>query len=209
MKAKLYSQDGKEKGVFELPDDIFNAEVNETVMHSVVKALLANQRQGTHKAKTRAEVSGGGRKPFKQKGTGRARAGSNTSPVWVRGGTIFGPKPREYGGTIPKKLRRIALRSAYTTRAKEEKILVVDQIKIELPKTKSVVEIFTTMAVRNKKNLLIIGDDDRNVFLSGRNVKNVSIKCVKDVNVYDILKHENIIFSSENLIEKVKEVVAP
>jgi large subunit ribosomal protein L4 len=209
MKAKLFSHDGKEKGVIDLPDEIFNTEINESLMHFVVKSYLANQRQGTHKTKGRSEVSGGGKKPYRQKGTGRARAGSNTSPIWVRGGKIFGPTPREYGGTVPKKMRHIALRSAYSARAKDDKIIVIDQMTIEQPKTKAVTELFNTMAVLNKKNLLIINDDDRNIFLSGRNIKNVQIKAVKDVNTYDILNNENIIFSSENLIGKVKEVIAP
>ncbi|MFC1476636.1 50S ribosomal protein L4 [Fibrobacterota bacterium] len=207
MNAKVYTQDGKEKGTIELPEEIFGVEVNSSLMHLIVKSYLANQRQGTAKTKSRTEVSGGGRKPFRQKGTGRARAGSNTSPVWVRGGKAFGAAPRNYGGTIPKKMRRAALCSALSSRAKDEKVLVIDRMTIEEPKTKLVNTILKGLSILNKKNLLIIDDGDRNIFLSGRNIKDVQIKPVKEINAYDVLSNENIVFSAENLIEKVKEVV--
>lgn len=207
MEAKLFSQNGKEKGIVELPNEVFDIEVNESIMHLVVKSYQANKRQGTAKTKTRAEVSGGGRKPFKQKGTGRARAGSNTSPIWVRGGKAFGANPRTYGGTIPKKIRRSALCSAYTSRARDNKVMVIDKLSIEAPKTRVVSDLVNELAISNKKNLFVINKDDRNIYLSGRNIKNVQIKAVTDINTYDILSNENIIFTAENLLTEVKEVV--
>jgi len=206
MKAKVFTQEGKEKGTIELPSEVFDVEINDSLMHSVVTAYLNNQRQGTAKTKKRTEVSGGGAKPFRQKGTGRARAGSNTSPIWVRGGKAFGAVPRNYGGTIPKKIRRAALCSALTSRARDEKIMVVEQMELAEPKTRQVNALLSEMAISNKKNLLIIADGDRNIFLSGRNIKNMQVRPVKEINTYDVLSNENIVFSSENLIEKVKEV---
>ncbi len=208
MNAKLYTQDGKEKGVVELPVEVFAAEVNKTLLHLVVKSYLANQRQGTSKTKNRSEVSGGGKKPWRQKGTGRARSGSNTSPIWVRGGKAFGARPRNYGGTIPKKMRRAALISAYSARAGEEKIIVVDSVVISQPKTKAVESILKGLSIYQKKNLLIVDASDRNIYLSGRNIKNVHVKAVSDVNAYDVLNAENIVFSAEGLIAKVKEAVS-
>ncbi len=207
METKIFTQDGKEKGTINLPPEVFEVEINEPLMHSVVVSYLANKRQGNAKTKKRTEVSGGGRKPYRQKGTGRARAGSNTSPIWVRGGKAFGPIPRSYGGTIPRKMRRAALCSAYSSRAKDDKIVVVDQVKLDAPKTKAVNELINGLTLSDKKNLLIIGEGDRNIYLSGRNIKNVQVKGVKDVNTHDILNNENIVFCAENLIEKVKEVV--
>jgi large subunit ribosomal protein L4 len=208
MKAKVFSQEGKETGAIDLPAEVFGVEINQALMHSVVTAFLANQRQGTAKTKGRSEVSGGGIKPFRQKGTGRARAGSNTSPVWKRGGKAFGALPRSYTTTIPRKMRRAALCSALTSRAQDEKILIIDGLRIEAPKTQKVNALFKELAICGKKNLLIIGNDDRNIFLSGRNLKNVQIKLVQEITTYDVLGHENIVFSAPALIEKVKEVAA-
>jgi len=208
MKAKLYSQDGKEKGAFELPVEVFGAEVNQALLHLVIKSYLANQRQGTSKTKKRSEVSGGGKKPWKQKGTGRARSGSNTSPLWVRGAKAFGASNRVYGGTIPKKMRKAALVSALSSRAGEEKILVIETFSLEKPQTKAVEALLKNMSIYQKKNLLVVDSADRNIYLSGRNIKNVQIKAVVDLNAYDILSTENIVFSSESLVSKIKEVVA-
>lgn len=208
MNAKVFTKDGKAKGEIALPQEVFECEVNEPLMHQVVTLYLANQRQGTSKTKTRAEVSGGGRKPFKQKGTGHARAGSNTSPLYVRGGKAFGPEPRDYFSNIPQKMRRISLRSALTVRAKDNKVLVFEQMAFDAPKTKEMVNLLKAVSVDNRKNLLVVGDDNENVFLSGRNVKALNIKRYSDLNTYDVLNSENIIFGAENLIEKMKEVVA-
>jgi len=207
MKAKLYQQDGTVKGEVELPQSIFDAEVNEPVLHQVIKLLLANQRQGTSKTKSRSEVSGGGRKPWRQKGTGRARAGSNTSPIWVRGGKAHGPLPRDYYTNIPKKIRKLALTSALSSRAKTENILVIDNLAYDKPKTKSVVSLLEALSVVGKRNLLIVGNDENNIYLSARNIRDVQIRPVNEINAYDIMASENIIFADENLVEKVKEAV--
>jgi large subunit ribosomal protein L4 len=207
MKAKLYQQNGTVKGDLELPS-IFGAEVNESLLHQVITMLLANQRQGTSKTKTRAEVSGGGRKPWRQKGTGRARAGSNTSPIWVRGGKAHGPEPRDYYSNIPKKMRKLALSSALSSRAKSEKVIVIDTITCDEPKTKTIVALLEALAVAGKRNLLIIDTGVKNVYLSGRNIVDLEIKPVNEINAYDIIANENIIFGDESLIGKVQEAVA-
>jgi large subunit ribosomal protein L4 len=208
MKAKVYQQDGSIKGEMELPESVFGADVNEPLLHQVITQYLANQRQGTSKTKGRSEVSGGGRKPWRQKGTGRARAGSNTSPIWVRGGKAFGPDPRDYFTNIPRKMRKLALVSALSSRAKDEKVMVVEQIACESVKTKTMVAMLKALSVQGKRNLLVIDTDAQNVFLSGRNIKNVNIKPVRELCAYDIVSNENIIFGNERLIEKVREAVA-
>ncbi|HON10453.1 MAG TPA: 50S ribosomal protein L4 [Chitinispirillaceae bacterium] len=208
MKAKLYQQDGTVKGQIDLPEDVFGAQVNESLLHQVITQFLANQRQGTAKTKSRAEVSGGGRKPWRQKGTGRARAGSNTSPVWVRGGKAHGPEPRDYYSEIPKKMRRLALASALSSRAKDEKVMVVESISCETPKTRTIADLLKALSVSGQKNLLIIDKEGRNVFLSGRNIRDLEIRPVSEINAYDVLTNENIIFADERLIGKVQEAVA-
>ena len=207
MVAKLYTADGLEKGTIDLPSEVFQKEINQNVLHAVITSYNANKRQGTAKTKTRTEVSGGGKKPYRQKGTGRARAGSNTSPVWVRGGKAFGAVPRSYGGTIPKKLRKIALVSAYSARAAEEQIKVVEDLSYDKPHTKSANALITKLSCICNKNLLLISKDNHNVYLSARNIRNVSVKAIEDVTALDILTNNTIIFSHSNLIEKVKEVV--
>lgn len=208
MKAKIYLQDGTVKGEIDLPEEVFASEVNEHLMHEVVTSYLANQRQGTSKAKGRSEVSGGGRKPFRQKGTGRARAGSNTSPVWVRGGKAFGPDPRDYYRTVPRKMRKAALRSALSSRAQDEGIKVLEQLNLDSPKTKDIVSMLKGMEILDSKILLVLDKDNRNAFLSSRNIKNLKVKGIKDINTYDVLNSENIVFSAQALVEKTKEVVA-
>jgi large subunit ribosomal protein L4 len=207
MKVKLYSTDGKEQGEIELADAVFAANVNEHLLYEVIKSLRANQRQGTSKTKTRAEVSGGGKKPWKQKHTGNARAGSNTSPIWVRGGKAHGPKPRDYGTSIPKILRKSALVSALSSRAKDGKILVIDRIGLDSPKTKAIVGMLSSLAVAKKRNLLIVDPTDKNVYLSGRNVRNLAIRPVNEINALDIITNENIIFGEQGLVKKVEEAV--
>lgn len=208
MKAKLYQQDGSIKGEVELAQEVFGVTVNEHLLHQVITQYLANQRQGTSKTKGRSEVSGGGKKPWKQKGTGRARAGSNTSPIWVRGGKAFGPDPRDYYSTIPRKMRKLALTSALSSRAKDDKIIVVEKIECDKPKTKVVVTMLEAFSVQGKKNLLIIDAGSPSIYLSGRNIKNLEIKNISEICAYDIIHNENIIFGSENLIEIVQEAVA-
>lgn len=209
MKAKLYQQNGTVKGEIDLPDAVFAAEVSEYVLHQVITSYQANQRQGTAKTKTRAEVSGSGKKPWKQKGTGRARAGSNKSPLWVRGGKAFGPVPRDYYTVIPRKLKKLALAGALTSRAKDEKIMVLEALECTEPKTKVINGILGALQVNGKKNLLIVdGDGVKNVYLSGRNIKNLDIKPLSEINALDVIGCENIIFGGETLIGKVQEVVA-
>lgn len=207
MKAKLYQQDGTVKGEVDLPEAVFGVEVNEPLLHQVIVQLQANQRQGTSKTKTRAEVSGGGRKPWKQKGTGRARAGSNTSPIWVRGGKAHGPIPRDYYTTIPKKMRKLALVSALSSRAQSENVIVVDSILCEQPKTKIIASLVSALSLNGKRNLLVVDKESSNIYLSGRNIPDLEIKPISEVNAYDIIANENIIFGDEKLIEKVQEVV--
>lgn len=208
MKTKVFQQNGSVKGEMDLPAEVFGAEVNEPLLHQVITQYLANQRQGTSKTKGRSEVSGGGRKPWRQKGTGRARAGSNTSPIWVRGGKAFGPDPRSYTTTIPKKMRKLALVSALSSRAGDDKIVVVDNISCDKPETKVMVAMFKALSLEGKKNLLIIDADAKSIYLSGRNIKNVDIKPVNELCAYDVLNNENIIFGNEQLISKVQEAVA-
>jgi large subunit ribosomal protein L4 len=205
MKAKVFYQDGKVKGEIDLADSVFNAEINEQVMYLVVKTYLANQRQGTSKTKGRSEVSGGGRKPWKQKHTGNARAGSNTSPLWVRGGKAFGPTPRNYYRVIPKTIRKIALTSALSSRAKEEKIAVVAGITCDAPKTKTVSAMIDALSLTGKRLLLVIDTNQKNIYLSGRNIKNCTVKPVSEINAYDVLNNDAIVFGSEEIVKKIEE----
>ena len=207
MKAKVYQQDGSVKGEIELPESVFAAEVNEPLLHQVITQYLANQRQGTSKTKGRSEVSGGGRKPWRQKGTGRARAGSNTSPIWVRGGKAFGPDPRNYTSTIPRKLRKLALISALSSRAKDEKISVMENLVCDEPKTAKMAALFKAMAMQGTRVLLVIDADAKNVFMSSRNLRDVNVKPVQELCAYDVVRNENIVFGNERLIEKVQEAV--
>lgn len=208
MKAKLFQQNGQLKGEIDLPQAAFGVDINEHLLHQVVKTYLSNERQGTAKTKGRSEVSGGGKKPWKQKGTGRARAGSNTSPIWVRGGKAHGPVPRDYYSAIPRKMRKLALASALTSRANDEKIIVIDSIACEEPKTKTIAGMLKSLSLNDKKNLLIITGDNTNVYLAARNIKNLQIRPVNELNALDILHSENIIFGGESLVVKMEEAVA-
>jgi large subunit ribosomal protein L4 len=208
MKAKVYSHSGEVTGEVELPGDVFGADVNEHLMHLVIQGYLANRRQGTAKAKRRSEVSGGGTKPWRQKGTGHARAGSNTSPLWRRGGAIFGPVPKDHSTTVPAKMRRRALRSALSCRARDEKIMVVEPLAIEQPKTKTMASILKALDVGGAKTLLVVPAADRTVWLSGRNIKNLLVRPLNELNTYDVLNSDTVIFAGAELIEKSREVVS-
>lgn len=208
MKAKIYQQDGKVKGEMELPEAVFNAEVNEHLLHQVITQLLANQRQGTSKTKGRSEVSGGGRKPWRQKGTGRARAGSNTSPIWVRGGKAHGPDPRDYYTNIPRKMKKLALKSALSSRAKSENVIIVDKVTCDVPKTKTIDALLNALSLSGKRNLLVVDMTSSNIYLSGRNIRDLDIKPVAEINAYDIMSNDNIIFCDEGLVGKVEEAVS-
>ena len=204
-KVALYNMDGKECGEIELKDEIFNVEVNTVVMHEVVVAHLANRRQGTQSAKTRAEVRGGGRKPYRQKGTGRARQGSIRSPQWVGGGVVFAPKPRDYSKKVNKKVRRIALKSALTSRVQEDKLIVLENLNLEEIKTKAMVGVLNNFNV--EKALVVLDGDNQNVVLSARNIPNVKTVRADMLNVYDILKYETFV-ATKDAVAKIEEVYA-
>ncbi len=203
-KMNVINVEGKQVEEIELNDDIFNIEVNEHAVYLVVKNILANRRQGTQSAKTRAEVRGGGRKPWRQKGTGRARHGSIRSPIWSGGGVTFAPKPRDYSYTTPKKVRRLAMKSALTSKVQQDELIVVDEIKMESPKTKTLAGYLNNMGAE-KKALLVATGNDKNLVLSARNIAGVKTVTPELLNVYDILKYDSLILTKDAL-NKVQEV---
>lgn len=208
MKAKLYQENGEPKGEIDLPESVFAAAVNEAVLHQVIKSYQANARQGTAKTKTRAEVSGSGHKPWRQKGTGRARAGSNRSPIWVRGGKAFGAVPRDYTTVIPRKLKKIALVSALSSRAADEKIMVIENLVCNEPKTKTLVDVFVNMGTYAKKTLLVIDNENsRNAYLSARNLRDLDVRPVSEINALDVMNNECIIFGGSGLLGTIEEAV--
>jgi len=205
-KVALYNIAGEQVGDIELKDEIFGVEINVEAMHQVVKMLLANKRQGTQSALTRAEVRGGGIKPWRQKGTGRARHGSIRSPQWTHGGVVFAPKPRSYRYTVPKKIRRLAMKSALTSKVNENNIIVLDDLNFEIPKTKQVVNMLKNLKV-DTKALIVLPEKNENVEKSARNIPGVKTSLVNTLNVYDILKYDKFIIT-KSAVEKVEEVYA-
>ena len=203
-KVTMLNMEGKEAGQIELKDEIFGIEPNQNAVHAVVKNILANRRQGTQSAKTRAEVRGGGRKPFRQKGTGRHRQGSSTDPSQVGGGVVFAPKPRSYRYTLPKKLRRLAMLSALSSKVAENEIIVMDEIKFDEPKTKDMVKMLENIKA-DKKALIVMAEKDENTVRSAANIQGVRTALVSTMNVYDIINHTNFIVTKE-AIEKIEEV---
>ena len=203
--VSVYNMQGNNVGSIELSDSVFGVEVNEHLMHLAVTAQLANKRQGTQKAKTRSEVSGGGRKPWKQKGTGHARQGSTRAPQWTGGGAVFAPTPRDYTITLNKKEKRAALKSALTSRVKEEKLIVLNELVLGEIKTKN----FQAMldALKAQKALVILEDMNQNVILSARNIEGVKTAQVNELNTYDVLKYGTVI-ASEAAVKKIEEVYA-
>lgn len=195
---------GAEAGTIELKDEIFGIEPNMNAVHAVVVNYLANQRQGTQSAKTRAEVRGGGRKPFRQKGTGRHRQGSTTDPSQIGGGIVFAPKPRDYRYAVPKKVKRLALKSALSYKVAEKQLIVVDELNFEAPKTKEMVK-FLENVKAGKKALIITADKDENVVRSAANIPGVKTALVGTMNVYEIVNHTSFIVTKE-AIEKIQEV---
>ena len=204
-KVAVYTMDGAENGQIELNDQIFGAEVNIPVMHEVVVAHLAKLRQGTQSAKTRAEVSGGGRKPWRQKGTGRARQGSIRSPQWVGGGIVFAPKPRDYSVKVNKKVRRVALKSALSSKVQDEKILVLESLKLDEIKTKAMKKVLDNLKVENA--LVVMDGTDQNVVLSARNLPGIKTLRADMINTYDILKYDTLIVTVD-AVRKIEEVYA-
>ena len=189
--VSVYNMEGKEVGTIELNDAVFGVEVNEHLVHMAVVAQLANKRQGTQKAKTRSEVSGGGRKPWRQKGTGHARQGSTRSPQWTGGGMVFAPTPRDYTITLNKKEKRAALKSALTSRVNENKFVVVDELKFDEVKTKNFKAVMNNLKV--SKALVVLADNDQNTVLSARNIPEVKTSLVNTINVFDILKYNTVV----------------
>ena len=195
---------GEPVGDIDLKEEIFDIEVNEHAVYLVVKNILANRRQGTKSAKTRAEVRGGGRKPWRQKGTGRARQGSIRSPQFKGGGVVFAPKPRDYSYTTPKKVRRLALKSVLTSKLRDNEIIVVDEIKMNEPKTKAFNE-FLKAVKADKKALIVIDGKDENVVRSARNIEGVHTSMAQNINVYDLLKYNSLVLSKDalNVVQEV------
>ena len=195
---------GNEAGTIELKDEIFGIEPNADAVHAVVVNYLANQRQGTQSAKTRAEVRGGGRKPFRQKGTGRHRQGSSTDPSQVGGGIVFAPKPRDYRYSVPKKLKRLALKSALSAKVADKEIIVLDELKLDAPKTKEMVNILSNVKA-GKKALIVTAEKDENIVKSAANIPGVRTALVGTMNVYEIVNHNSFIVTKE-AVEKIQEV---
>ena len=203
--VSVYNMEGKEVGTIELNDAVFGVEVNENLVHMAVVAQLANKRQGTQKAKTRSEVSGGGRKPWRQKGTGHARQGSTRSPQWTGGGMVFAPTPRDYTITLNKKEKRAALKSALTSRVNENKFVVVDELKFDEIKTKNFKAVMNNLKV--SKALVVLADNDQNTVLSARNIPEVKTSLVNTINVFDILKY-NTVVATKAAVASIEEVYA-
>ena len=203
--VSVYNMEGKEVGTIELNDAVFGVEVNEHLVHMAVVAQLANKRQGTQKAKTRSEVSGGGRKPWRQKGTGHARQGSTRAPQWTGGGVVFAPVPRDYSFKMNKKEKRAALKSALTAKVEEKKFVVVDEIKFDEIKTKNFANILKNLEV--SKALVVLEDGNDNAVISAKNIADVKTAAINTINVYDILKY-NTVIATKAAVAKIEEVYA-
>ncbi len=204
-KVSVYNMEGKEVETIELDDAIFGVEVNEHLVHMAVLQQLANKRQGTQKAKTRSEVRGGGRKPWRQKGTGHARQGSIRAPQWTGGGVVFAPVPRDYSFKLNKKEKRAALKSALTSRVNESKFVVVDELKLDAPKTKEFAKVMSNLGV--DKALVVVGEGSENVVLSARNIYGIKTASTSTINVYDILKYDKFVVTKDALAT-IQEVYA-
>ncbi|XJZ27439.1 50S ribosomal protein L4 [Bacillota bacterium Lsc_1132] len=205
-KVALFNQNGSQVGEIELNESVFGIEPNQHVLFEAIVMQRASLRQGTHKVKNRSEVSGGGRKPWRQKGTGRARQGSIRSPQWRGGGTVFGPVPRSYSYKLPKKVRRLAIKSALSSKVLEENILVLESLAFEAPKTKDFKAVLNGLSV-DKKALVVTADLEENVALSARNIPGVTVVTANSVNVLDVVSHEKLIMTKA-AVEKVEEVLA-
>ena len=203
--VSVYNIEGKEVGSIELNDAVFGVEVNEHLVHMAVVNQLANNRQGTQSAKTRSEVSGGGRKPWRQKGTGHARQGSTRAPQWTGGGIVFAPKPRDYSFKMNKKEKRIALLSALSSKVAESKMVVLDEFKLDEIKTKKFVEVMNNLKVENA--LVVLEGENKNVVLSGRNIPSVKVTATNEINTYDVLKYTTLVVTKA-AVEKLEEVYA-
>ncbi len=203
--VSVYNMEGKEVGTIDLNDAIFGVEVNEHLVHMAVVQQLANNRQGTQKAKTRSEVSGGGRKPWRQKGTGHARQGSTRAPQWAGGGVVFAPVPRDYSFKLNKKEKRAALKSALTSKVLDNKLIVVDELKFDEIKTKNFQSVMNNLNV--KKGLVVLADNDANVVLSAKNIPTVQTTLTNTLNVYDVMKANTVVLTKD-AVSKIEEVYA-
>ena len=205
-KIDVYDIKGKKVSDVELAENIFGIEPNEAIVHSVLVNYLANQRQGTQSTKTRAEVRGGGRKPWRQKGTGRARQGSIRAPQWVKGGIALGPKPRSYKYTVNKKERRLAIKSLLSSKVLEKELTVVDKLELKEIKTKTMVKALADLKVEGK-TLIVLADKNENVLMSSRNIEGVKTILLNNINVFDLLKYNNLVLPLET-VKKIEEVYA-
>ena len=205
-KVDVYNMQGKKVSDVELNEAVFGIEPNETIVHSVLVNYLANQRQGTQSTKTRAEVSGGGRKPWRQKGTGRARQGSIRAPQWIKGGIALGPKPRSYKYTVNKKERRLAIRSVLSSKVLEKELTVVDKLELKEIKTKTMVKALADLKVEGK-TLIVLPENNKNVLMSSRNIEGVKTITANNINVFDLLKYKNLILPVDT-VKKLEEVYA-
>ena len=204
-KVGLFNKEGNQVGDIDLNESVFAAEVNEYAMHQVVVALLANKRQGTQSAKTRAEVRGGGIKPWRQKGTGRARQGSIRAPQWIKGGIVFAPKPRDYRVSVPKSMRKVAMKSALTCKVQDGGMIVMEDLAFDTIKTKQVVDMLNNLNIN--KTLIITAETNEVVFKSARNIEGVTVIPANNINVYDLLKFDKVIMTKD-AVSKIEEVYA-
>lgn len=205
-KVDVYDMKGKKVSDVELAESVFGIEPNEAIVHSVLVNYLANQRQGTQSTKTRAEVRGGGKKPWRQKGTGRARQGSIRAPQWIKGGIALGPKPRSYSYTVNKKERRLALKSILSSKVAENELTVVDKLEVKEIKTKTMVKALADLKVEGK-TLIVLPENNQNVFMSARNIEGVKTIALNNINVFDLLKYTNLILPLDT-VKKIEEVYA-
>ena len=203
--VSVYNMEGQEVGKMELSDAVFGVEINEHLVHMAVVQQLANNRQGTQKAKTRSEVSGGGKKPYRQKGTGHARQGSTRAPQFTGGGVVFAPVPRDYTLKMNKKEKRAALRSVLTNRVQENQLIVVDELKFDAPKTKDMVKVLGNLKAENA--LVVLNDNDKNAYLSGRNIDGVQMALTNTINVFDMLNHKTLVLTKD-AVKTIEEVYA-
>ena len=203
--VSVYNMEGQEVGKMELSDAVFGVEINEHLVHMAVVQQLANNRQGTQKAKTRSEVSGGGKKPYRQKGTGHARQGSTRAPQFTGGGTVFAPVPRDYSLKMNKKEKRAALKSVLTNRVQENRLIVVDELKFDAPKTKDMVKVLGSLKADNA--LVVLNEKDQNAYLSGRNIEGVKMALTNTINVFDILNHKTLVLTKD-AAKTIEEVYA-
>lgn len=201
----VFNKEGNKVADMELNESVFATEVNEYALHQVVVALLANKRQGTQSTKTRSEVRGGGIKPWRQKGTGRARQGSIRAPQWIKGGIVFAPKPRDYRVSVPKSMRKVAMKSALTSKVQENQMIILESLNFDAPKTKNMVEMLK--ALETNKALIITAESNEVVYKSARNIQGISVIPANNINVYDLLKYEKLIITKD-AVSKIEEVYA-